>query len=74
MVPKMKKFPNKKIATAYESARGKVFTKNSSDLTYKDQTGSTDYDHIALNWLEDNGVLDSKLHHSKWVFEYRLVK
>ena len=70
----MKKFPNKKIAKAYESAKGKVFTKNSQDFTYIDQNGCTEYDHVAMNWLEDNGILGVSLNKERWVFEYRIVK
>jgi hypothetical protein len=70
----MKKFPNKTIRAAYESAKGKVFNKHIYDLTYIDQDDNTDYNHVALNWLEDNGVLGVELNRTRWVFEYRLVK
>jgi hypothetical protein len=70
----MKKFPNKMIREAYESAKGKVFNKHSHDLTYIDQDGNTDYNHVALNWLEDNGVLGVELNRTRRVFEHRLVE
>ena len=70
----MKKFPNKMIREAYESAKGKVFNKHSQDLTYIDQDGNTNYNHIAMNWLEDNALLGVELNKSCLVFEYRLIK
>jgi hypothetical protein len=70
----MNKFPNKTIRAAYEAAKGKVFTKRSDDLTYKDQDGNNDYNHVAMNWLEDNGILGMELNRTAWVFEYQLVK
>lgn len=70
----MNKFPNKMIRAAYEAAKGKVFTKRSDDLTYVDQDGNTNYNHVAMNWLEDNGILDRKLKQGPYVFEYRLIK
>jgi hypothetical protein len=70
----MQKFPNKMISQAYESAKGKVFTKSSQYHTYKDQDGNTDYNHVALNWLEDNGILGREFDRRQIVFKYRLVK
>lgn len=73
----MKKFPNKKIAAAYENAKGKVFTKrlNQIPYTYVDQVGvSNGYDHISMAWLEDNGIIGKTLNRDRWVFEYRIVK
>ena len=70
----MNKFPNKMIRAAYESAKGKMFNKHSQDLTYIDQDDNTDYNHDALNWLEDNGILGMELNRTAWVFEYQLVK
>jgi hypothetical protein len=70
----MNKFPNKMIREAYESAKGKVFNKHAHDLSYTDQDGNKDYNHVALNWLEDQGILDRDLNRDRWVFEYRIVK
>ena len=70
----MNKFPNKMIRAAYDAAKGKVFNKHTHDLTYIDQDGNTDYNHMAMNWLEDNGILGVELNMSRLVFEYRLVK
>ena len=70
----MKTFPNKVISKAYEEAKGKVFRKHSTDLTYIDQNGNKDYNHVAMNWLEDNGILVSTLNRTAWVFEYKIAK
>lgn len=70
----MKTFPNKVIAKTYENAKGKIFHKRTNDLTYIDQDGSMDYNHVALNWLEDQGILGRNLSNEKWVFEYKIVK
>jgi hypothetical protein len=70
----MNKFPNKMIREAYESAKGKVFNKHTHDLSYTDQDGNKDYNHVAINWLEDQGILDRDLNRDRWVFEYRIVK
>jgi hypothetical protein len=70
----MKNFPNKMIAMAYESAKGKVFRKYTANLTYIDQNNNKDYDHIALNWLEDKNILQKQLNRESWVYEYRIVK
>ena len=69
----MRKFPNRVIERAYHAAQGKVFRKKTEDATYIDQDGNTDYNHVALNWLEDQGVLERELNEN-WVFEYRIVK
>ena len=69
----MRKFPNRVIERAYHSAQGKVFHKKTTDATYIDQDGDTDYNHVALNWLEDHGILERELNRS-WVFEYRIAK
>ena len=38
----MKTFPNKVISKAYEEAKGKVFRKHSTDLTYIDLCGAVE--------------------------------
>lgn len=70
----MKKFPNKMIAETYEKAIGKIFNKHTHDHTYIDQDGCEDYNHHALEWLENNGILGVKLNKERWVFEYEIVK
>ena len=62
------------IHEAYESAKGQVFRKRSQDRSYIDQQCNTDYNHVALNWLEDQGILGRELNRDCWVFEYRIVK
>lgn len=70
----MKKFPNKMIAEAYESAKGKVFTQLTSDMSFRDEKGCGDYNHHALQWLYDRGIMQRTLNWKKFVFEYRIVK
>lgn len=70
----MKNFPNKVIRKAYESALGKVFTQNSGDGSFKDQDGNKDYDHHALQWLYDRGIIQRELNYERFVFEYKVVK
>lgn len=70
----MKKFPNKMIREAYESAKGRVFTQSSADLSYRDESGSKDYNHHALQWLYDQGIMQRTLNRERYVFEYRIMK
>jgi CO dehydrogenase/acetyl-CoA synthase delta subunit len=70
----MKKFPNKVIRAAYESAQGKTFTQLTSDMSFRDQKGSRDYNHHALQWLVHHGIMQRTLNRNRWVFEYRIVK
>lgn len=71
---KTNRFPNKMIQAAYDSAKNRVFHKLSTDGSYVDELGSKDYNHVALQWLEDRGILERKLNQGPWVFEYRIVK
>lgn len=68
------KWPNKVIADAYKSAKGKVFNKHTHDGTYIDQYDNEDYDHHALQWLEDRGVIECNLNRERWVFEYKIAE
>lgn len=70
----MKKFPNKVISTAYESALGKVFTQSTADGSFKDQDGNKDYNHHALQWLYHQGIIQRELNYDRFVFEYKVVK
>ena len=70
----MKNFPNKMIAAAYESAKGKVFHKKTKSGVYTDQYGSSKYNHTALQWLEDHGILEAKYSPLLMPTEYRIVK
>lgn len=70
----MKKFPNKMIASTYEVAKGKVFHKKSKGGEYTDQYGSSEYNHTALQWLEDHGILKAEYHPLLMPTEYRIVK
>ena len=70
----MSRFPNKMIEQAYKSAKGKVFTQRTTDQTFFDENGSDQYDHQALQWLFDRGVIQRNLNLDKLVFEYRVAK
>lgn len=70
----MKKFPNKMIREAYESALGKVFTQSTADLSFTDQHGNKNYNHHALQWLYDQGIIQRELNYDRFVFEYKVVK
>ncbi len=70
----MKKFPNKMISAAYETAKGKVFTKRSDTGAYADEVGNMDYDHHSMQWLEDKGVITRELDKGPYVFKYKVVK
>lgn len=70
----MRKFPNKVIAEAYEAAKGKVFTKRSDTGEYFDSYQSNAYNHVAMQWLEDRGIIARSLNRKRYVFEYRVVK
>lgn len=70
----MKKFPNKVISAAYERALGKVFTQSTGDGSFRDQNGSKDYNHHAMQWLYDRGIIQRELNRERFVFEYRVVK
>lgn len=70
----MKRFPNKMIAEAYEKAKGKVFTQLSSDLSFRDEKGNSDYNHHAMQWLYHKGIIKRTLSKERFVFEYRVVK
>ena len=70
----MKKFPNNKIAEAYESAKGRVFIQSTEDLHFCDECGSKNYDHHALQWLYHQGVMERTFDSDRLIFEYRIVK
>ena len=70
----MKKFPNKMIATAYDKAKGKVFTKRSDSGHYVDETGDMNYDHISMQWLEHKGIITRELDNGPYGFKYKVVK
>lgn len=70
----MKKFPNKMIREAYESAKGKVFTQSTADLSFRDEAGCGDYNHHALQWLYHQGIMQRTFNKNRFVFEYRIVK
>lgn len=69
----MKKFPNKMIREAYESAKGKVFYLNTGDNSLSDETGSKDYNQHALQWLYHRGIMQRTIN-KNFEFEYRIVK
>lgn len=68
------KFPNKVIEQTYEKAKGRTFTRLTSDMSFRDEKRSDDYNHHALQWLLDHGYMDRSLDRERFVFLYKIVR